>query len=134
MKKMKNYMQILKNSLQSSLYFKLVKCVLWVKISGSYDMMFDGWGNHEQTHNFGICLWKIPPIFKGKIFWSYDFWKQRKWWIKIIMTSTTPSCSGPIPAQKSRGNSVHVLGVVFSHTMSKMDFHYSHHFSWEKTH
>ena len=20
--------------------------------------MFDGWGNCEQTHNFGICLWK----------------------------------------------------------------------------
>ena len=38
----------------------------------------------------------------------------------------------PIPAQKSRGNSV--LGVVFSHTMPKMDFHYSHRFSWEKTH
>ena len=43
-------------------------------------------------------------------------------------TSTTPSCSGPIPAQKSRGNSV--LGVVFSNTMPKMDFHYSHGFGW----
>ena len=42
-------------------------------------------------------------------------------------TSTTPSCSGPIPAQKSRGNSV--LGVIFSHTIPKMDFHYSHRFS-----
>ena len=42
----------------------------------------------------------------------------------IIETSTMPSCSGPIPAQQSRGNSV--LGVVFSHTMLKMDFHYSH--------
>ena len=30
-------------------------------------------------------------------------------------TSTTPSCRGPIPAQKPRGNSV--LGVVFSHTI-----------------
>ena len=39
-------------------------------------------------------------------------------------TSTTPSCSGPIPAQK--------IGVVFSHTKPKMDFHYSHCFSWEK--
>ena len=42
-------------------------------------------------------------------------------------TSTTPSCSGSIPAQKSRGDSV--LGVVFSHTMPKMDFRYSHRFS-----
>ena len=45
----------------------------------------------------------------------------------IKKTSTTPSCSGPISAQKSWGNSV--LGVVFSHTMPKMDFHYSHRFS-----
>ena len=47
-------------------------------------------------------------------------------------TSTTPSCSGPILAQKSLGNSV--LRVVSSHTMPKMIFHYSHRFSWEKTH
>ena len=40
--------------------------------------------------------------------------------LKEEETSTTPSCSGPIPAQKSRGNSV--LGAVFSHTMLKMDF------------
>ena len=36
------------------------------------------------------------------------------------------------PGTKVRGNSV--LGVVFSHTMPKMDFRYSHRFSWEKTH
>ena len=47
-------------------------------------------------------------------------------------TSTTPSRSGPIQAQKSRGNSI--LGVVFSHPMPKMDFHYSHRFSLEKKH
>ena len=52
--------------------------------------------------------------------------------LKLIRTSTTPSCSGPILAQKSRDNSV--LGVAFSHTMPKMDFRYSHRFSWEKTH
>ena len=52
--------------------------------------------------------------------------------LKWTRTSTTPSCSRPIPAQKSRGNSV--LGAVFSHTMPKMDFRYSHRFSWEKIH
>ena len=52
--------------------------------------------------------------------------------LTLIRTSITPSCSGTIPAQKSRGNSV--LAVIFSHTMPKMDFHYSHRFSWEKTH
>ena len=53
---------------------------------------------------------------------------------RIVMvnneTSTMPSCSGPIPAQKSWDNSV--LAVVFSNTMPKMDFHYSHCFIWEK--
>ena len=48
----------------------------------------------------------------------------------VQKTSTTLSCSGPIPAQESRGNSR--LGVVFSHTIPKMDFRYSHRFSWEK--
>ena len=38
-------------------------------------------------------------------------------------TSTTPSCSGPIPAQKSLGNSVR--GVLFSETMPKMDHRFS---------
>ena len=47
-------------------------------------------------------------------------------------TSTTPSCSGLILAQKIRGNSV--PGAAFSHTMPNMDFYYSHRFSWEKTH
>ena len=49
--------------------------------------------------------------------------------IETHITSTTPSCSGPVLAQKSRGNSV--LGVVFSHTIPKMDFHFSQRFSWE---
>ena len=39
---------------------------------------------------------------------------------------------GPIPAQKSRGNSV--LGVVFSHTMPRIYFQYFHRFIWEETH
>ena len=43
---------------------------------------------------------------------------------KLKNTSTTPSCRGPIPAQKSQDNSV--LGVVFPHMMPEMDFHYSH--------
>ena len=57
---------------------------------------------------------------------QYDF-SESAVYIKKLKTSTTPSCSGPIPAQKSRCNSV--LGVVFSHTMHRMDFHYSHCFS-----
>ena len=48
-------------------------------------------------------------------------------YLTFCETSTTPSCSGPIAAQKSRGNSV--PGAVFSHKMPKMDFHYSHRFS-----
>ena len=57
------------------------------------------------------------------------------WAINLSTTLTLiqfqcDSLCGPIPAQKSLGNSE--LGVVFSHTMPKMDFHYSHRFSWEK--
>ena len=37
------------------------------------------------------------------------------------------SCSGPIPAQKARTNSV--PGAIFSHLMN---FYYFHRFSWEK--
>ena len=44
-------------------------------------------------------------------------------------TSTTPSCSGPIPAQKSRANSV--PGAIFSHLMFEMNFYHFHSFSWE---
>ena len=50
--------------------------------------------------------------------------------LDIMKTSTTPSCSGPISTQKIRGYSV--PGVVFSHTVTKMDFHDSHSFSSEK--
>ena len=47
-------------------------------------------------------------------------------------TSTTPSCSRAIPAQKSRANSV--PGAIFSHLMFEMNFYYFHRFSWEKIH
>ena len=47
-------------------------------------------------------------------------------------TSTTPSCSGPIPTQKSRANSV--PGAIFSTLMFEMNFYYFHRFSWEKIH
>ena len=50
--------------------------------------------------------------------------------MKPTETSTTPSCSGPIPAQKSRANSV--PGAIFSHLMFEMNFYYFHRFSWEK--
>ena len=54
---------------------------------------------------------------------STFLWFDRK-------TSTTPSCSGPIPAQMSRANSV--PGAIFSHLMFEMNFYHFHHFSWEK--
>ena len=50
----------------------------------------------------------------------------------IEKKKTSTSCSGPISAQKSWCNSV--LVVLFSNTMPKKDFHYSHRFSWEKKH
>ena len=80
---------------------------------------------HIRNH-FLMCNSVILILF-------YLIWPQHCmfWTIsKNPKTSTTPSCSGPIPAKKSRGNSV--LGAVFSHTMPKMEFDYSHRFSWEK--
>ena len=52
--------------------------------------------------------------------------------MKPTETSTTPSCSGPIPAQKSRANSV--PGDIFSHLMFEMNLYHFHRFSWEKIH
>ena len=47
--------------------------------------------------------------------------------IKKENTSTTPSCSGPIPSQKSRANSV--PGIIFFHLVFEMNFNYFHRFS-----
>ena len=52
--------------------------------------------------------------------------------IDLKITSTTPSCSGPIPAQKSQASSV--SGDKFSHLMFEMIFYHLHRFSWEKIH
>ena len=60
----------------------------------------------------------------------FEKWTRatNQWFQWLKKKSTTPSCNGPIPAQKIQGNSV--PGTVFSHTMPKMDFYYSHRFSW----
>ena len=76
----------------------------------------------EEIENGEIFLRKLRKIDRKK--WCEEKNEEKK------KTSTTPSCSGPISAQKSQGNSV--LGVVFPHTMPKMVFHYSHRFRWEK--
>ena len=52
--------------------------------------------------------------------------------MKIYLTSTTPSCNGPIQEQKIRGNAV--PWAVFSQVIPKIDFfYYSHRFSWGNT-
>ena len=50
--------------------------------------------------------------------------------MKKQQTSTTPSCCGPIPAHKSRANSV--PGAIYSHLM--FECYCFHRFSWEKIH
>ena len=75
---------------------------------------------HGSIQLILICMSQGTPRSKTVHFkWSST--------VIIIQTSTMLSCSGPIPAQKSRGNSV--LGVIFSHTLPKMDFRYFHRFS-----
>ena len=89
--------------------------------------------------NYLTPSWIKVPFFLFRVWrllWSFfsvihiNWWERKKWQKKYHTqkTSTTQSCRGPIPAQKSRGNSV--PGVVFSHTMPKMDSRYSHRFSW----
>ena len=55
--------------------------------------------------------------------------------MNLRKTSTTPSCSGLLPAQKSiiiiQCNSV--PGVTFPHTLLKMNFYYSHRFIRKNT-
>ena len=76
---------------------------------------------HTQTQK-----WLQRTPFQGFRNFSFNLSSR------IGPTSTMPSCSGLIPAQKSRDNSV--LEVVFFHTVRKMDFYYySHHFNWQKT-
>ena len=58
---------------------------------------------------------------------SFNFYIQY-----VIETGTTPSCSGPFPAQKSQANSA--PGAVFPHLLLEMDFNYFYRFSWEKIH
>ena len=48
------------------------------------------------------------------------------------LTTTTPSCSGPIPAQKSQASLE--PGAVFSRLMLEMDFNYFHRFRRETIH
>ena len=65
-----------------------------------------------------MILWG-PHFFLPLVVWSYVYMKLivKK---KRNKTSITPSCRGPIPAQKSRGNSV--LGVVFFQHDAKNGF------------
>ena len=63
-----------------------------------------------------LVLRPILTIFKeGSTLYKGARISKFVWLLGINETSTTPNCSGPIPVQKSRGNSV--PGVVFSNTM-----------------
>ena len=103
----------------------------------------NSWGSWEETSRCApCCVWtlkKVSSVFKshvgcykvGLVAKSGLTKNQKIGYLKKLKTSTTPSCSGPIPAKKSRGNSV--LGVVFSHTMPKLDFRYTkliYHMPW----
>ena len=84
-------------------------------------------GKHENGQNelLNANMNNIGALF-GEL---YRHTEQK--WFKINTYSVyTPSCSGPIPAEKIRGNSVL---SIFSNTMPKMDFYHYHCLSWEKT-
>ena len=79
----------------------------------SYFIHYGGWPNFREDADFYL-LKKCELRDKLMIF------QKHICRLETHKTSTTPSCSGLIPAQKSRGNSV--LGVVFSHTKPNMNF------------
>ena len=88
---------------------RLQKCILPRKIfltaiNLGHSLVSENTTCEKKIDMHILCL-KLKPQLTAKLIYS---------------TSTTTSCSRPIPAQKSRGNSV--LGVKFSHTMPKMDF------------
>ena len=73
-----------------------------------------------------ICYYKYRLITQLLLYgWPWSEWNLYN--EKKIKTSTTPSCSGPIPAKRLRANSV--PRAVFSHQMLKMDFYYFNRFS-----
>ena len=87
-------------------------------------------------HMYKNCIVLQNQNPQKYIKWVYFINQNRKVllldYVIIRQASITPSCSGPIPAQKKWVNLV--PEAVLSHTMPQMDFHYSHRFSREKTH
>ena len=75
----------------------------------------------EGANNFYKWTTRIATFQKHDQLLSCFLFRKEMW------TSTTPSCSSPIPAQN-------IWGVVLSDTMPKMDVYYSHHFCWKRTH
>ena len=82
------------------------------------------------THFFTPCIWSTEPSNPCLMSWLYHLAILDLKAEKIYRTSTTPSSSGPIPAQKLQANSV--PRDIFSHLMFEINFYYFHRFSWEK--
>ena len=95
----------------------------------SYDQLH--WNKQKKKIIWNMTQNHIRNYKIFKSIWAMSFSINKK-----NKTRSTPSCSGPILAQKMRqkiqGSSA--PRVVFSNIMPKMDFCYSCRFSWEKTH
>ena len=79
----------------------------------------------QKKNSFVYILYFRTDMWQSVLFLHFQRQKKQQ-------TSTTPSCSGPIPAQRSRENSL--PGAIFSHIMFEMNFYHFHSFSWEKIH
>ena len=94
----------------------------------------DGQG-HRNSHKMAINHWSWPTLCLNKMLIKldepspvfYHFTSQNMCMIKCYKNKHNAELQRADPGRKVRGNSV--LGVVFSHTMPKMDFRYSHRFS-----
>ena len=108
-------------------------CQILIIVHLAYIIMFG------ILYVYFVHLCMINPSLRICIAWNPDIVRSTwKWWSKcgfqpnFKFNKHNAELQWADPGTKVTGNSV--LRVVFSHTMPKMDFRYSHRFSWEKTH
>ena len=131
-----NKLQSIQSFCVLSLMYIKIMCKKKTSFSNIYyHLIHDIPEAHEQLY---ICLYHTANTQLRNTSTLHHLWHLQiqnknsisnhfKFPVNRLQTSTTPRCSRPIPAQKIQG--ISVPGVVFSHTMPKIDFYHSHRFS-----
>ena len=106
--------------------------VTWQSRQGRNSTVMTGWSHIIMISPLKLSSFlqmHVPPTLLHNTVLLKSIWGGKA---IIKETSTTPSCSRPIPEQKIWTNSV--PRVIFFNLMVEMEFNYFHHFSWEKIH